>query len=105
MLDKQYYLDNLNGSNKLELCLSTRDAGEISEVVSFLEAKKYGLVKSSLSDYGLLYLITVSREQKRTFFEDIFAQNPPRQLAKIVNIEYVERKCHVPEKALCCSAN
>ena len=89
----------------MHFTISTRDAEEISEVISFLEARKYGKVKGSLSGYGLLYLMAASTEQKRALFEDIFAQNPPRQLAKIINIEYVERKCHVPENALCSSVN
>lgn len=97
-MDKAKFLDCLNKPNKLELCLSTRDAEEISGIVSFLEVKKYGRIKSGLSEYGLLYLIAASTEQKKAFFEDVFAQNPPRQLAKIANIEYVERKYHLPEE-------
>jgi len=97
MENKDYFLDNLNKSAKIRIDLNTRDPQEIAEVVAFFEAnrERYGRIDADLSKYGCLYLKTTSREQRRAFIEDVFAQTPP--LTRIVNMAYEVARRHVPE--------
>lgn len=98
MRDKNYFLDNLDKSLKIEVRI--KNCADVSEIVSFLQANeiKYGYLDSELSDCGLLYLRTTAKDQRRAFIEDVFSKNAPQVFKKIIEMDYVETTCHIPEE-------